>query len=113
MDLRGIRLEGVDWIHLAQTLVNTAMNLRIPQKAENRLNDRSAKFGFPSMISTTVYLPLNGDVDDYSRGSDYCNYEYYCRRKGCEELELTNGRSRIGARNIKAIFMTYDLYSSY
>jgi hypothetical protein len=36
IDLRGIRLEGVDWIHLTQVMdrsqdiVNTVMNLRVP-----------------------------------------------------------------------------------
>jgi hypothetical protein len=39
MDLKEIRCEGVDWIHLArnrdewQVLANTAMNLRVPKKA--------------------------------------------------------------------------------
>jgi hypothetical protein len=43
MDLRETGLEGVDWIHLAQdmdqcpALVNTVMNLRIPQNAGNFL----------------------------------------------------------------------------
>jgi hypothetical protein len=43
MDLREIRWEGVDWIHLAQDrdqlwiLVNTVMNLRVPKKAGNFL----------------------------------------------------------------------------
>jgi hypothetical protein len=43
MDLREIRREGVDWIHLAQNrdnwwaLANTVMNLRVPQKAGNSL----------------------------------------------------------------------------
>jgi len=38
MDLRGIRWEGFDWIHLAQVrdqwqvLVNSVMKLRVPQK---------------------------------------------------------------------------------
>jgi hypothetical protein len=41
MDVREMVLEGVDWIHLAQdgdrwqALVDTAMNLWVPCKAEN------------------------------------------------------------------------------
>jgi hypothetical protein len=44
MNLREICLEFVVWIHLAQdrdqwcALVNTVMNLRVPQKAGNFLN---------------------------------------------------------------------------
>jgi hypothetical protein len=43
MDLR-IRWEGVDWIHLVQdrdqwwAVVNTVMNLRVPQKAGNSMS---------------------------------------------------------------------------
>jgi hypothetical protein len=43
MDLRGIGLQGMDWIHLAQDrelsriLVNTVMNLHVPQKKGNFL----------------------------------------------------------------------------
>jgi len=43
MDLREIGLKGVDWIHLAQdrdrwrAVVNTVMNLRVPQMADNFL----------------------------------------------------------------------------
>jgi hypothetical protein len=43
LDLRKIRWEGVDWIHLAQdrdrwrAVVNTVMNLRVPWKAGNFL----------------------------------------------------------------------------
>jgi len=42
-DLRETGWEGVDWIHLAQdrdqwrVVVNTVMNLRIPEKARNFL----------------------------------------------------------------------------
>jgi hypothetical protein len=43
LDLREIRWEVVDWIHVTQdrdkwrALVNMVMNLRVPQKAENIL----------------------------------------------------------------------------
>jgi hypothetical protein len=42
-DLRETEWEGVDWIHVAQdrdqlqTLANTVLNLRVPQKAGNLL----------------------------------------------------------------------------
>jgi hypothetical protein len=45
-DLREIRWEGVDWMHLAQDrdqgwgLVNKVMNFRVPQKAGNFLTSR-------------------------------------------------------------------------
>jgi hypothetical protein len=44
MDLREMGLESVEWIHLAQdmnwwrALLNTAMGLRVPQKAGNFLS---------------------------------------------------------------------------
>jgi hypothetical protein len=44
MDLREIGWDGVDWIDLAQdsdqwrALVNTVMNLRVPQNTENFLS---------------------------------------------------------------------------
>jgi hypothetical protein len=44
MDLREIGWDGVDWIDLAQdrdqwrALVNTVMNLRVPQNVENSLS---------------------------------------------------------------------------
>jgi hypothetical protein len=43
IDLKVLRLEGVNWIHLAQdrgrwrALVNMVMNLRVPQKTGNFL----------------------------------------------------------------------------
>jgi hypothetical protein len=43
MDLRELRWDGMDWIDLAQdrdqwkALVNTVVNLRVPQNAENFL----------------------------------------------------------------------------
>jgi hypothetical protein len=43
MDLRGIGWDGMDWINLAQdrdkwrALLNTVMNLRVPQNARNFL----------------------------------------------------------------------------
>jgi hypothetical protein len=46
MDLREIGWEGVDWMHWAQDrnqwwpLVNTVMNLRVPEKAGNFLTCR-------------------------------------------------------------------------
>jgi len=51
MDLKKIVWEGVDWMHLAQNrdqwqaLVNTVMNFRVPQKAENFLT-RSVTISF-------------------------------------------------------------------
>jgi hypothetical protein len=44
MDIREIRWEGVDWIHLAQdrnqwrAVVDTVMYLRVPKKTSNFLN---------------------------------------------------------------------------
>jgi hypothetical protein len=42
MDFKEIRCEGVDWMHLAQdrVLVNTVMNLYVPQKTRNFLTIR-------------------------------------------------------------------------
>jgi hypothetical protein len=47
MDLREMGREVLDWIHLAQdtdqwrALVNTVMNLWVPQKAKNFLTNRA------------------------------------------------------------------------
>jgi hypothetical protein len=44
MDLREIRWEGMDWMNVAQdrgqwqALVNTVINLWVPQRAKNFLN---------------------------------------------------------------------------
>jgi hypothetical protein len=58
VDLREIGWGGMDWIHLAQdgdqwrSLVNTAMNLRVPQNVENFLSGWrlvASREGFSSM----------------------------------------------------------------
>ena len=39
MDRKGIWWDGADWIGLWRALVNTAMNIRVPQNVENLLTE--------------------------------------------------------------------------
>jgi hypothetical protein len=85
MDLRKIVREVVDWRHLDQdtdhwwALVNTVMNLWLPQHSKNLTGLKAINFsGFSSkeLVSQSVSQLVN--ITPYPRSFDWLIKEFYC-----------------------------------
>jgi hypothetical protein len=76
MDLRKIGLEGVDWIQLVQdrnrwrALVNTVMNLQVPQKTRNFLTRRACAIRIKKLTCCMELVKIGG------------TYSYHCDLNG-------------------------------
>jgi hypothetical protein len=77
MDLREIGWDGMDWIYLAQdrdqwrALVNTVMNLRVPQNVAKFLSScTSGGFSRTAQFHEVSWLPISCDYGDYLIGCD-------------------------------------------